>query len=81
MFLSKDAAPPKLCNIHSILVRLDEKDVNAELCCFTKFSQTAPSRNMHAFAQHTHVAKLNAQHEHVVYAIPPLTITCIHFRE
>ena len=48
--LSKDTAPRKLCIIHSILVRLNEKDVNAELCCFAKFCQTAPSRNMHAYA-------------------------------
>ena len=52
MFLSKDTAPPKRWNIHSILIRIDEKDVHAELpvCCFAKFSQTAVSRDMQAYA-------------------------------
>ena len=49
-FLSKDTAPPKRCNIRSILLRIDEKDVHAELCCFAKFSQTAVSRDMQAYA-------------------------------
>ena len=57
MFLSKVTAPPKRWYIHIILVKIDEKDVHAEWCCFAKFSQTAVSRDMQAYAYRTHAAK------------------------
>ena len=57
MFQSKDTAPPKCWYIHIILVKIDEKDVHAEWCCFAKFSQTAVSRDMQAYAYRTHAAK------------------------